>query len=56
MYENIIIWARVLRICLLGILIYIILRELCLINEWNAIINLQNDIVKNIQNQNKKKI
>jgi hypothetical protein len=30
------------------ILIYVILRGLCLINEWNAIINLQNDMVKNI--------
>jgi hypothetical protein len=28
---------------------------LCLVNEWNAIINLQNDMVKNIQNRNKKK-
>jgi hypothetical protein len=28
---------------------------LCLVNEWNAIINLQNDMVKNIQNRKKKK-
>jgi hypothetical protein len=26
----------------------IILRGLCLVNEWNAIINLHNDMVKNI--------
>jgi hypothetical protein len=31
-------------------LIYVILRGLCFINEWNAIINLQNNMVKNIQN------
>jgi len=31
-------------------LIYVILRGLCLVNEWNVIINLQNDMVKNIQN------
>jgi hypothetical protein len=35
------------------ILIYIILRGLCLVNKWNAIINLQNDMVKNIQNRTK---
>jgi hypothetical protein len=34
-------------------LIYVILCGLCLVNEWNAIINLQNDIVKNIQNRTK---
>jgi len=34
----------------MGILIYIILRGLSLVNEWKAIINLQNDMVKNIQN------
>jgi hypothetical protein len=28
-------------------LIYVILRELCIINEWNTIINMQNDMVKN---------
>jgi hypothetical protein len=38
----------------MGILIYIILCGLCLLNEWNAIINLQNDMVKNIQNRAKK--
>ena len=38
------------------ILIYIIiLRGLCLVNKWNAIINLQNDMVKNIQNLTIKK-
>jgi hypothetical protein len=31
-------------------LIYVILLGLCLVNEWNVIINLQNDMVKNIQN------
>jgi len=36
------------------ILIYIILCGLCLVNEWNVIINLQNDMVKNIHNQTKK--
>ena len=36
-------------------LIYVILRGLCLVNEWNVIINLQNDMVKNIQNQAIKK-
>jgi hypothetical protein len=30
----------------MGILIYIILYGLRLVNEWNAIINLQNDMVK----------
>jgi hypothetical protein len=34
----------------MGMLIYVILRGLCLVNEWNVIINLQNDMVKNIQN------
>jgi len=34
----------------MGMLIYVILHGLYLINEWNAIINLQNDMVKNIQN------
>jgi hypothetical protein len=29
----------------MGMLIYVILRGLCLINEWNAIIHLHNDIV-----------
>jgi len=37
-------------------LIYVILRGLCLVNEWNAIINLQNDMVINIQNRTIKKI
>ena len=31
---------------IMGTLIDIILHGLCLINEWNAIINLQNDMVK----------
>jgi hypothetical protein len=35
-------------------LIYVIIRGLCLVNEWNAIINLQNDMVKSIQNLMKK--
>ena len=40
-------WARVFRICFMIMLIYIIiLCGLCLVNEWNAIINLQNDMVK----------
>ena len=34
----------------MGMLIYVILRGLCLVNELNVIINLQNDMVKNIQN------
>jgi hypothetical protein len=29
-------------------LIYIILRGLCFVSEWNAIVNLHNDMVKNI--------
>jgi hypothetical protein len=33
-------------------LIYIILHKLCLVNEQNAMINLKNDIVKNIQKPN----
>jgi len=36
-------------------LICIILYGLCLVNEWNAIINLQNDMVKKIQNLTIKK-
>jgi hypothetical protein len=39
----------------MGMLIYVILRGLCFINEWNVIINLQNDMVKNIQNRMGKK-
>jgi hypothetical protein len=50
-YENIILWACVLRIRFIGMLNYVILRGLCLINEWNIFINLQNDMVKNIQNR-----
>ena len=46
--EKIILWAHVLRICFLGMLIYDILCGFCLVNEWNVIINLQNDMVKNI--------
>jgi len=33
----------------MGMLIYVILHRLCLVNEQNAIINLKNDIVKNTQ-------
>jgi hypothetical protein len=40
-------WACVLRICFIGMLIYVILRGLCIVNEWNTIINMQNDMVKN---------
>ena len=36
-------------------LIYIILRELYIVNEWNTIINLQNDMVKDIQHRIGKK-
>jgi len=32
----------------MGMLIYIILRRLCLDNEQNAMINMKNDVVKNI--------
>ena len=39
----------------MGMLIYVILRGLCLVNEWNTIINLHNDMVKNIQNRTIKK-
>ena len=37
-------------------LIYVILHRLCLVNEQNAMINLKNDMVKNIQKLNKKQI
>jgi len=37
-------------------LIYVILRRLCLVNEQNAIINLKNDMVKNILKPDEKKI
>jgi len=30
----------------MGMLIYDILYGFCLVNEWNVIINLQNDMVK----------
>jgi hypothetical protein len=43
-----ILWAHVLKICFMGMLIYVILRGLCLVNEWNVIINLQDNMVKNI--------
>jgi hypothetical protein len=33
----------------MGMLIYIILRRLCLDNEQNAIIKLKNDVVENIK-------
>jgi len=36
-------------------LIYIILYRLCLVNEQTAMINLKNNVVKNIQKLNKKK-
>jgi hypothetical protein len=36
-------------------LIYVIIHRLCLVNEQNAMINLKNDIVKNIQKLNDKK-
>ena len=39
----------------MGMLIYIILHRLCLVNEHNAMINLKNNVVKNIQRPNKKK-
>jgi len=29
----------------MGMLIFVILRGLCLVNEWNAIINQNNDMV-----------
>jgi hypothetical protein len=53
-YGNIILWARVLRICFMGMLIYIILHRLCLDNEQNAMINMKNDVVKNIYKLNDK--
>jgi len=40
----------------MGMLIYIILCGLCLVIEWNAIISMQNDAMKNIQNRTKKNI
>jgi hypothetical protein len=39
----------------MGMLIYVILHRLCLVDEQNAMINLKNDIVKNIQKLNEKK-
>jgi hypothetical protein len=39
----------------MGMLIYIILRRLCLDNEQNAMINMKNDVVKNIQKLDDKK-
>jgi hypothetical protein len=32
----------------MGMLIYVILYTLCFVNEQNAMINLRNDMVKNI--------
>ena len=52
--EKIILWARVLRIRSMGMLIYIILHRLCLVNEQNAMINMKNDVMKNIQKPKKK--
>jgi len=49
-YENIVLWACVSRIHFIRMLISVILCGWCLVNEWNVIINLQNDMVKNIQN------
>jgi hypothetical protein len=40
----------------MGKLIYVILHRLCLVNEQNAMINLKNDMVKNIQKLDDKKI
>ena len=51
-YGNIMLWARVLRIRYMGMLIYVILHRLCLVNEQNAMINLKNDMVKNIHKRN----
>jgi hypothetical protein len=53
--EKIILWSRVLRIHSMRMLIYIILYRLCLVNEQTAMINLKNNVVKNIQKLNKKK-
>jgi len=39
----------------MGMLIYVILHKLCLINEQNAMINLKNDMVKNTQKSDDKK-
>jgi len=39
----------------MGMLTYVILHRLCLINEQNAMINLKNDMVKNISKPNDKK-
>jgi hypothetical protein len=33
----------------MGMLIYVILHRLCLVNEQNAMINMKNDMVKNIK-------
>jgi hypothetical protein len=48
-----ILWAQVLRIHCMGTMTYvIILYRLCLVNEQNAMINLNNDMVKNIPKPN----
>jgi hypothetical protein len=52
--EKIILWARVLRIRSMGMLIYVSLHRLCLVNEHNAMINLKNDVVKKSRNRIKK--
>jgi hypothetical protein len=39
-------FARMCTVIIYLMLIYITLCRLCLPNEWNAFINLQNDIVK----------
>ena len=52
-YGNMILWAQVLRIHCMGTMTYvIILYRLCLVNEQNAMINLNNDTVKNIPKPN----
>jgi len=38
----------------MGMLIYVILHRLCLVNEHNAMINLKNDVVKKSRNRIKK--
>jgi hypothetical protein len=39
----------------MGMLIYVIIHRLRVVNEQNAMINLKNDMVKNIQKLNDKK-
>jgi len=49
---KIILWECVLRIYFMGMLTYVILRRLCLVNEQNTMINMKNNMVKNIQKLN----